>query len=183
MYYTHGSHLSHKDWSSEQAIDFEVCHDLLLLAKDFLGFEYEDFPKIRGYVGFSSGGFCQSPAEYEDSWHKPNDKFKENCEEDQSGYFNPKCRPWYRKILEHPNETIMLDLYPDASTNLLVTSICQSVRNQADSEQFYATICMDISIIQFFFDTLQQVTDLGPSIYYEPKILQLNNELSMDHLS
>ena len=43
----------------------------------------------------------------------------------------------------------MLDLYPDAGTNLLVTSICIDVN---EAKEFYATICLDISIIQDFFD-------------------------------
>ena len=42
---------------------------------------------------------------------------------------------------------------------------------------------MDISIIQFFFDTFQKETDLGPDIFFKPKILQLDNDLSLDHLS
>ena len=62
MYYTLGSHKSAADWSEAQAYDFDVCSDLLFLVKDFLIFEYENFPKMRGYVGFESGGFCRTPA-------------------------------------------------------------------------------------------------------------------------
>ena len=101
-------------------------------------------------MAFKSGGYCRTPAEYVNFFSEPDDKWKVDCDEDQSGFFNPKCRPWYRAVLENPNETIMLDLYPDAGTKQLVTSICIDV-NEAAGE-FYATICLDISITQGFFD-------------------------------
>ena len=115
MYYTSGLHTEKEDWSAEQVADFEICSDLLFLVKDLLSFEYNNFPKLRGYVGFQSGGFCRNPSQFIASLYTSKPEFKSFCA-DQSGYYNVQCRPWYRKSLQHPNETVMLDLYPDAFT-------------------------------------------------------------------
>jgi len=62
---------------------------MLFLISDFLSYPYDNFPKVRGYVGFESGGYCSYPAGYDEiiSGGVKKDRFK--CDLDDSGYYNP----------------------------------------------------------------------------------------------
>ena len=120
---------------------------MLFLVENFLDYQQKDFPKVRGYVGFESGGYCGNPAEYADLFISSNST---DCALDNSGYFNPKCRPWYQKQKENADQSILVDLYTDAGTNQLLSSICASLEHPR-TKQFYGAICMDIDMIQTYF--------------------------------
>jgi hypothetical protein len=47
---------------------------MLFLVKDFLSYPQIDFPKVRGYAGFESGGYCGNPAEFADFFFSSNTK-------------------------------------------------------------------------------------------------------------
>ena len=64
LYYTSPLHKSIDDYSVGQKHDYDLCSDLSFIVKDFLSYPYENFPKLRGYIGFKSGGSCEAPAEY-----------------------------------------------------------------------------------------------------------------------
>lgn len=83
-------------WSDELKQDYDLCSDFLFLARDLMGYPYANFPKLSGYIGFKSGGMCGYPARRADYMYEDykDDSFK--CEEDDSGYYNPICREWYR---------------------------------------------------------------------------------------
>jgi len=172
FFYSHGLHTSRADWSPQQEEDFEVCGDILFLVRDFLSYLYRDFPKMRGYMGFKSGSICQSPSKYMEAFRTPSEQYKVDCE-DQSGYFNSTCRPWFREQQARSNRAIMLDLYPDAVTKGLLTSICVDVKDPRNGS-FYAAICEDVEIIQNFFKSHEFQYDsqsLGPGIFTKPAIL------------
>ena len=72
-----------------------------------------------------------------------------------------------------------MDLYFDAATRQLLSSICVGIDN-ADKSDLYGVLCQDLDIIQYFFQSHGRVHDhLGPTIFEEPSVLQLNNELAL----
>lgn len=169
-------------WSDDLKHDFELCSDFLFLAKDLMGYPYKHLPKISGYVGFKSGGMCGYPAKrspYMQEDYK-SDKFK--CTEDDSGYYNPLCRDWFKFQQEHAKETTLTDLYLDASSGVLLTTLCMSLETPETGE-FYAAICMDIDVVQGFLSILDdKEVQKGPNIYGTPTIMQTGKDLSLQHL-
>ena len=61
--------------------------------KNYLAFEYRNFNRDASYMGFEKGGTCAHPTQTYYFYKEKKDEFK--CEFDQSGNYNPKCRPWY----------------------------------------------------------------------------------------
>ena len=63
------------------------------------------------YVGFASNGFCASPSEPFSFYYnlEPQEKYK--CEEHQTGYYSPLCRPWFQNTLANPDKIMLSDLY------------------------------------------------------------------------
>lgn len=49
-------------WTPEQQLDYQLCADMLFIAQDLLGYPYENFSKMYGYIGFKSGGMCKYPS-------------------------------------------------------------------------------------------------------------------------
>ena len=93
--------------------DYKLCSDLSFVVRDFLSYQYEHFPKVRGFVGFKSGSLCIAPALYYPVLYEQHEEFK--CERDQSGYYNPICREWFIQQAENVDSAILTDLYRDAS--------------------------------------------------------------------
>ena len=72
-----------------------------------------------------------------------------------------------------------MDLYFDAESRQLLSSICVGIDN-AEKSKLYGVLCQDVDIIQYFFKSHASVHDhLGPTIFEEPSILQLDNELAL----
>ena len=63
-------------------------------------------------MGFETGGFCAHPTQLWTFYVEKDDDFK--CDEDQSGNYNSKCRPWYTLQKQYRDYATLTDLYPDA---------------------------------------------------------------------
>ena len=137
---------------------------MLFVVKDFLSYTYLHFPKLHGYIGFSSGGFCHSPAVKNKIFTDKDPMYSAGCY-DQSGYFNPKCRPWYIETKKNPNKTVMLDLYADAGSQALIGSVCTDLQDPKTGD-FYGALCQDIDMNKSFFTRGTHIYEhLGPQIY------------------
>ena len=153
MYYTSPLHKSLDDYSADQLFDYNLCGDLNFIVKDFLSYLNKDFPKIRGYLGFESGGFCRTPSEYREYFNEPNERY--NCnpfrekEKDTNSFYDHKCRSWYETQEADPDYGHLSDLYIDADGETLVATLCISLKHPVTGE-FYAAICQDVNVFQTF---------------------------------
>ena len=150
-----------------------------------LAYTYQNFPKLRGYIGFESGGFCEYPAAYSSVFYEKDERYK--CPEDESGYFNHKCRGWYQLQKENPESSVLSDLYRDAGDFELVSTICVSLK-EPTTNAFYGAMCVDIDVINDYFATHVDAHshESGRDALHavlQPTILQLDNPLSLSHLS
>lgn len=73
MFYTSASHTSVDEYSEAQRNDYDLCSSLSFVVQDFLSYEYDNFPKLRGYIGFDSGSLCTAPAMYLSIFHEQMD--------------------------------------------------------------------------------------------------------------
>ena len=39
-------------------MNFEICAKMRMIVRDFLSYDYLNFPKQKGYIGFETGGLC-----------------------------------------------------------------------------------------------------------------------------
>lgn len=178
-FFTTPLHRSFDDWSDGQQTDFEICASVSGYLKIFLDNNRKNFPKVLSYIGFESDAFCRYPAQYSTIFNEETRRERFKCEVDLSGFYNPKCRPWYKLQQEHLGATTLTDLYIDAQKNTLVASLCAAIN---DENGLYGVICLDIDMIQYFFVDQSEQNVLGPTIYREPAILQLGNTLAIEHL-
>ena len=80
MFYTSSNYTSINDYTPALTKDYRLCSDLSFVVKDFLSYPYENFQKIRGYIGFESGGACEAPAQYQTLFNEMSESYK--CDAD-----------------------------------------------------------------------------------------------------
>ena len=53
-----------EQWNKDVWQDYRICAGMSFLVSNYLGYWNDNFPKMMGSIGFESGLFCQSPAQF-----------------------------------------------------------------------------------------------------------------------